>query len=179
MPSSRGSCVCYDGFRAEIEDAPAERFLARFFRRCKKYLTAELIRLRPIIVIALGEPTHRLLVSAYKKRGWKDTGSRFSIVAGFKEMMDGEGFYPVRKFRADDPTEVRVAEHACKVIPKIGSLPGCADFLTDSERTIEPLFIPGFRLFGDPAGRLAQQPMRYEAINVLAEGGDYGDRRAD
>lgn len=159
-----------------MKDAPVERFLSAFFRRCKKYLTADLICLRPIIVIALGEPTHRLLVSAYKRRGWKDTGSRFSILGGFKEMLDGEGFYPVRKFRADDPNEVRVAEHACTLIPKLTSLPDCTGFLSDFEGTTEPLFIPGFRLFGDPASWLAQQPMQYEAISVLGEGGDYGDK---
>lgn len=159
-----------------MKDAPVERFLSRFLRRCKKYLTAELIRLRPTIVIALGEPTYRLLVSAYKRRGWKDTASRFSILAGFKEMMDGQGFYPVRKFRADDSNEVRIAEHACTLVPKLTSLPDCAGFLSDFEGTIELLFIPGFRLFGDPASWLEQQPIQYEAINVLAEGGDYGDK---
>ena len=132
--------------------------------------------MRPIIVIALGEPTHRLLVSAYKKRGWKDTSSRFSALAGFKEMMDEQGLSPVRKFRADDPNEVRVAEHASVLIPKIASLPDCTGFPSDSEGAIDPLFIPGFHLFGDPASRLAQQSIQYEAISVLGEGGDYGDK---
>ena len=132
--------------------------------------------MRPIIVIALGEPTHRLLVSAYKKRGWKDTSSRFSALAGFKEMMDEQGLSPVRKFRADDSNEVRVAEHASVLIPKIASLPDCTGCLSDSERKIDPLSIPGFHLFGDPAGRLAQQSIQYEAISVLGEGGDHGDK---
>jgi len=168
--------MCYHGFRVEIKDVPVERFLARFFERCKKYLTAELIRLRPIIVIALGEPTHCLPVSAYKKRGWKDTGSRFSVLAGFKEMMDEQGLSPVRKFRADDSNEVRVAEHASVLIPKIASLPDCTRFPSDSEGATDPLFMPGFHLFGDPASRLAQQSIQYEAISVLGEGGDHGDK---
>jgi len=168
--------MCYHGFRAEIKDVPVERFLARFFERCKKYLAAELISLRPTTVIDLGEPTHRLPVSAYKKRGWKDTGSRFSILAGFKEMTDEQGLSPVRKFRADDPNEVSVAEHASVLIPKIASLPDCTGCLSDSEGATDPLFIPGFLRFGDPASRLAQQSIQYEAISVPGEGGDHGDK---
>ncbi len=94
-------------------------------------------------------------------------------------MMDEQGFYPVRKFKADDPNEVSVAEHACKLIPRIGSLPDCADFRTDSERKIAPLSIPGLQLFGDLAGRLRRQSIRYKAISVPEQGGDHGDRRAD
>ena len=86
--------MCYHGFRVEIKDVPVERFLARFFERCKKYLTAELIRLRPTTVIDLGEPTHRLPASACKGRGWKDTGSRFSVLAGLKEVTDEQGVIP-------------------------------------------------------------------------------------
>ena len=82
----------------------------------------------------------------------------------------------MRKFRADDPNEVRVAEHASVLIPKIASLPDCTGFPSDSERKIDPLFIPGFLLFGDPAGRLAQQSIQYQAISVPGEGGDYGDK---
>lgn len=94
-------------------------------------------------------------------------------------MMDEQEFYPVRKFRADDPNEVRVAEHASTLIPRIGGLADCAGFPTDPERTIEPLFIPGFQLFGELAGRLTQQSIRYKVIGVMGEGGDHGDRRAD
>ena len=101
------------------------------------------------------------------------------LLRGFKEMMDKEGFYPVRKFRADDPNEVRVAENASRLIPRISTLPDCAGFPTDSEGKIEPSFVPGFHLLGDPAGWLAQQSIQYEAISVLGEGGDHGDRRAD
>jgi len=53
---------------AKMKGVPVENILYIFFRRCKQYLTAELICLRPRIVIAFGQPTHRLLVSAYK---WK------------------------------------------------------------------------------------------------------------
>jgi len=53
---------------ARARHVPTENILYPFFKQCKRYLTAELMCLRPGIVIAFGQPTHRLLVSAYK---WK------------------------------------------------------------------------------------------------------------
>jgi len=43
-----------------------ENFLIPFFMRCKRYLTKELISIKPKIVITFGQPAHRLLVSAYR-----------------------------------------------------------------------------------------------------------------
>lgn len=45
-----------------------EGFLLPFFGRCKNYLTKELTSLNPTVILAFGQPTHRLLVSAYH---WK------------------------------------------------------------------------------------------------------------
>ncbi|MFC2026835.1 uracil-DNA glycosylase family protein [Chloroflexota bacterium] len=53
---------------AKMMKIPPENFLRPFFRKCRKYLTREIVRLKPRIIIAFGQPTHRLLLSAYK---WK------------------------------------------------------------------------------------------------------------
>jgi uracil-DNA glycosylase len=53
---------------AKIMGISVEDFLRPFFGRCRRYLTRELINVKPKVVIALGQPTHRLLVSTYK---WK------------------------------------------------------------------------------------------------------------
>jgi uracil-DNA glycosylase len=53
---------------AKTKGVSVENILYPFFRRCKKYLTRELINLKPRIVIAFGQATHRLLISAYH---WK------------------------------------------------------------------------------------------------------------
>jgi uracil-DNA glycosylase family 4 len=54
---------------AKEKRIPVERFLSiPFFRNCRRYLTKELVNVKPRIVFALGQPTHRLLVSAYR---WK------------------------------------------------------------------------------------------------------------
>jgi len=42
-----------------------EAFLQLFFSQCKKYLTREFVSIKPRIVFAFGQPTHRLLISAY------------------------------------------------------------------------------------------------------------------
>lgn len=42
-----------------------EVLLKPFFNQCQKYLTGELLSIKPRIVIALGQTTHRLLISGY------------------------------------------------------------------------------------------------------------------
>lgn len=66
---------------AKMMGIPIEDFLRPFFRRCRKYLTRELINFKPKVVIAFGQPTHRLLVSTYK---WK-------IATSMKEVF-GQAF---------------------------------------------------------------------------------------
>lgn len=54
-PRSRVPCLCYDGFGAEIGDAPFEGFPARLMGRYEGYLAAGLICLRPTTVIDLND----------------------------------------------------------------------------------------------------------------------------
>lgn len=73
------------------------------------------------------------------------------FLSGFKEMMDREGFYPVRIFRADDPDELY----------------------------IEPAFIPVFKVIGYAANWLMQQAIEPEAITILTGEVSHGYKGAD
>lgn len=118
------------------------------------------------------------------------TISRFLL--GLKEMMDKEGFYPVRVFCADDPNEVRVEDYASisvlKILPRWQDLsPGINPELIpsllsresslecdliDFEEKIDTSNIPVFRLLPD----LANWPIIYyiqpESIRILNKGGN-------
>lgn len=83
-----------------------------------------------------------------KQDEFSQTISRF--LTGFKEMMDREGFYPVRVFRADHPTEYK--------------------------NLIEPSLIPAFKILGYMANWLTKQIIDPDVITILTKEGTYGNR---
>jgi len=89
------------------------------------------------------------------------------FLAGFKEMMDKEGFYPTPLFRANDPNEVSGED--CGSIPTLEVLPDWRDCSKDEE--LEPSLIPAFRHFGNLASWLAQLSICPETVEVVVKGG--------
>lgn len=92
--------------------------------------------------------------------------ARFS--SGLKEMMDKEGFYPAKVFRADDPSEVKIDDYSS--IPVLHVIPGL-ETIVEYIEAIEPSLIPTLYLLGYPVNWLMQQSMQLETIPVLRKEG--------
>ena len=106
--------------------------------------------------------------------GKTDIESRIltSLFSGLKEMMDGQGFYPVRIFQADDPEEISLTGYPAEIIPMLRTIPpfNPEEFLNvitpysihnlviegsslrydlNSVAAINPMAIPAFQLYGN------------------------------
>jgi len=92
------------------------------------------------------------------------------FLSGFKEMMDKEGFYPVRAFRADDRNETYVDD--CSCIPVLKRSLDCD--LIGYEASIQPSFIPVFNAMGCTANWLAQQTIEPSATAILTKEESHG-----
>lgn len=79
-------------------------------------------------------------------------------------MMDKEGFYPAKIFRADDPSEIQIDD--CSSIPVLHVIPSLERIIDYGEVT-EPSLIPTFHLLGYPVDWLIQQSIQLETIPVL------------
>lgn len=86
------------------------------------------------------------------------------LLSGLKEMMDKEGFYPAKVFRADDPSEIQIDD--CSSIPVLHVIPGLEKIINYGG-VIEPSLIPTFDLLGYPVDWLIQQSIQLEMIPVL------------
>lgn len=86
------------------------------------------------------------VLDGYKNRQDEVSRTISRFLSGLKEMMDKEGFYPVRVFRADDPNEISVNDYSS--IPVRHVLPNWGD-LIDYGEAIEPSHIPTLHLLGD------------------------------
>lgn len=93
--------------------------------------------------------------------------SRFAstFLSGLKEMLDREGFYPVRIFRADDPEEISVDDYGSIAILRSGLNLDVINF----DISIEPSFIPAFCILPDPATMLLQSPIQPENIQIITK----------
>ena len=131
------------------------------------------------------------LVDRHKRKA--DELSRFisKFLLGLKEMMDSEGLYPVRIFRAGDPNEVVVKD--CVSIPVSSVLPNCKDLspsidpqsiplllsgkssltwdTSEFVGAIHPSCIPAFQLLPDLTKYLLQTFVQPTNIKVLSQGG--------
>jgi len=58
-------------------------------------------------------------------QGQEDMESRIltGLFSGLKEMMDGQGYYPVRIFQADDPEEISLTGYPAENIPMLRIIP--------------------------------------------------------
>jgi len=86
------------------------------------------------------------------------------FLSGLKEMMDKEGFYPAKVFRADAPSEIQIDDYSS--IPVLHVIPGLKRII-DYGEAIEPSLIPTFHLLGYPVNWLMQQSIQLETIPVL------------
>jgi len=90
------------------------------------------------------------------------------FLSGLKEMMDKEGFYPAKVFRADAPSEIQIDDYSS--IPVLHVIPSLKRII-DYEEAIEPSLIPTFHLLGYPVNWLMQQSIQLETIPVLRKEG--------
>ena len=97
----------------------------------------------------------------------KDQISQFvtKFLWGFKEMLDSEGFYPVRIFRADDTEEISIGDCGSIAVLKSVLYYDVINFNVP----IEPSSIPSFYTLPEPATELFRSSINPENIQIITK----------